>query len=353
MVTVDPAGRAPEDEQASPRSDVARALAGRRRAIVVGLALGLPISGVFLWLAIRGADLGEVRTALADATIGPLALALVAFGVVYSAQAERWRRIAATPTVGLLGFVEMVISSIACNNVLPGRVGDLLRARWLSTRSGMVSGRALATVVLDRTCDMVILLALLLATLFEVTGAAWSRRIAIGSVLLVLGLAVVLVAARMYTRRRERGRLASRNVVRRILRDVLEGLAEPMGRRRFVTALFLSAVAWFSYAGAAICAGRSVGFHLGLVDALFTTAVLNLGAAIPSSPGFVGTYQWLAVVSLGAAGVGHAQALAFAILLQAVWYVPTTLLGALSLAARGARTMTSAPVRRPDSGSAS
>jgi glycosyltransferase 2 family protein len=332
---------------------VLRTLAGRRRAIVVGLVLGLPVSGVFLWLAIRGADLGDVRSALADASIGPLVLALVAFGVVYGAQAERWRRIAATPNVGLVGFAEMVISSVACNNVLPGRIGDLLRARWLSTRSGMVSGRALATVVLDRSCDLVVLLVLLLATLFEVTGAAWSRSIAVGSVVLVLGLAAVLVAARLYIRRRDRGRLASRNVVRRILRDVVEGLAEPMGRRRLAGALLLSAVAWFAYAGAAICAGRSVGFHLSLVDALFVTAVLNLGAAIPSSPGFVGTYQWLAKVSLGAAGVGHNQALAFAILLQAVWYVPTTLLGGVSLAARGARTVTAAPVRRSGSGSAS
>jgi uncharacterized protein (TIRG00374 family) len=352
VVTLEPGSHEPEGA-VTPRLDIARALAGRRRAIIGGLALGLPISGVFLWLAIRGADLGEVRTALADASIAPLGLALVAFGVVYCAQSERWRRIAATPAVGLIGFGEMVVSSIACNNVLPGRVGDLLRARWLATRSGMASGRALATVVLDRTCDMVVLLVLLLTTLFEVTGAAWSRRIAVGAVVLVLGLGVVLVAARLYTRRRERGRLASRNLLRRILRDVVDGLAEPMGRWRLASALLLSAVAWFAYAGAVICAGRAVGFHLGLVDALFTTAVLNLGAAIPSSPGFVGTYQWLGVVSLGAAGIAHAQALAFAILLQAVWYVPTTLLGALSLVARGTRTMTSASVRRSGSGSAS
>jgi len=351
VLTDEPSGEVLE--AATPRSDVRTALAGRRRSIVFGLVLGLPVSGVFLWLAVRGADLEEVRTALADAAPGPLVLALVAFGVVYCAQAERWRRIAATPDVGLLGFAEIVISSIACNNVLPGRIGDLLRARWLATRAGIVSGRALATVVLDRTCDLVVLLVLLLATLFEVTGAAWPRRIAVGSVVLVVALVVVLVGARLYAQRRDRSRLASRNLVRRILRDVIEGLAEPMGRRRLAAALVLSCVAWFAYAGAAISAGRSVGFHLGLVDALFTTAVLNLGAAIPSSPGFVGTYQWLAVVSLGAAGIGHAPALAFAILLQAVWYVPTTLLGAVSLVARGARTMTSAPVRRPGSGSAS
>jgi glycosyltransferase 2 family protein len=343
--------QAPPD---TPRSELAGALAGRRRAVVLGLALGLPVSGTFLWLAVRGADLGDLRSTLSGASLAPLALALAAFGVVYGAQAERWRRIADSPRLGLFGFAEMVVSSVACNNVLPGRIGDLLRARWLARRAAMPSGRALATVVLDRTCDLVVLFALLLATVFEMTNASWSRRIALGSLVLVLVLVVLLVAARIYTRRRPRSRLASRGLPRRILRDVVEGLAEPMGRRRLAAAVLLSGVAWFAYAGAAICAGRSVGFRLSLGEALFTTAVLNLGAAIPSSPGFVGTYQWLAVVSLGAVDVSKANALAFAILLQAVWYLPTTLLGAVALVARGARTVSTPPaVRRSDSESAS
>ena len=54
---------------------------------------------------------------------------------------------------------------------------------------------------------------------------------------------------------------------------------------------------------------------------------MNLGVAIPSSPGFVGTYQWLAVASLGLFDVPREDALAFAILMQAVWYLPTTVVG--------------------------
>jgi uncharacterized membrane protein YbhN (UPF0104 family) len=80
-----------------------------------------------------------------------------------------------------------------------------------------------------------------------------------------------------------------------------------------------------------------VGIELDLVDALFVAAVMNLGVAIPSSPGFVGTYQWLGVASLGLLGVADDEALAFAILLHASWYLPTTLLGGLALAVRAVR----------------
>lgn len=41
----------------------------------------------------------------------------------------------------------------------------------------------------------------------------------------------------------------------------------------------------------------------------------------------MGTYQWLSVAGLGLFGVGHAEAFAFAIVLQAVWFIPTTIAG--------------------------
>jgi hypothetical protein len=41
----------------------------------------------------------------------------------------------------------------------------------------------------------------------------------------------------------------------------------------------------------------------------------------------VGTYQWLSVSALVAVGVDTNLALAFALLMQAVWFVPTTIVG--------------------------
>ena len=58
---------------------------------------------------------------------------------------------------------------------------------------------------------------------------------------------------------------------------------------------------------------------------MFVASVLALGVAIPSSPGYVGTYQWLGVASLGLLDVPVNEALAFSILMQASWFIPTTL----------------------------
>jgi uncharacterized membrane protein YbhN (UPF0104 family) len=67
--------------------------------------------------------------------------------------------------------------------------------------------------------------------------------------------------------------------------------------------------------------------------------VINLGVAIPSSPGFIGTYQWLGVSALALFDVPTEEALAFSILMQAVWYVPTLLVGGTLLVVRAVGAM--------------
>ncbi len=297
-----------------------------RRAVVFGLVVGIPASILFLWLAFRNANVDAVWDAAREADLGLVGLAILAIAAVYVFQAARWRRIAQTERPGLPRFLELVVGAVACNNVLPGRLGELFRARWLAVDAAIPSGRALATVGLDRGSDVVALFVFLLVSLPFVASAGWIREIAIGGALLVVLLLVLLAAARGYARvrhrdRRERGRL------RRIARDVVDTLAEPLGRRLVVEALGLSLLAWGAFAVAVWLVARSLGIELALGDCVFVTAVLNLGVAIPSSPGFVGTYQWLSVAALGAFDVPREDALAFSFLLQASWYLPTTIVG--------------------------
>lgn len=312
---------------------VGTTLPGNNRRVLVGVLVGLPISAAFLWLAVRSADLTVVRRTLSDADARLVALAVAAIACMYVFQALRWRKITRAPQVGFPRFYEMVVSGVACNNVLPARLGDLLRARWLGVEARMPTGRSLGTVVLDRGCDVGALFIFLLVGLASVASSKWLVAIAVGAGAMLLGLVTAVLLARRYTRRRERER-RSRGLARVILRDAAEALAEPVGRRRPAVWIALSVGAWTMWAVAAMLVARSLGVELGLVDAMFVAAVLNLGAAIPSSPGFVGTYEWLGVASLGLLSIASEDALAFTILLHATWYVPTTLAGGSALGVR-------------------
>jgi uncharacterized protein (TIRG00374 family) len=317
---------------------------GRGKVLVV---LGsLTLSAVFLWLALRNADLDAVRHALGDANLAPVGLAVVVLGFGYGFQAARWRRVADTPELPLRSFYAMLIGGLACNNVLPVRIGEFLRAGWLSRDARISGGRAFGSVVLDRICDIVTLAVFFAIGLQAVATAGWLKRLAIGAVLVVILIALVLVLARVYagTRRHSAGR-RPRGRLLTLLRETVEMLGEPIGRHRAATWLGLSACTWSLSALGAALVGRSLGIDLSPLEAVFVTSSLALGVAIPSSPGYIGTYQWMGIAALGLLDVPVEQALAFAILMQATWFVPTTLVGGAFIAVRALRGR---PVRAPD-----
>ena len=298
----------------------------RRRSGAL-LGIGIASSAFFLWLVFRDADLHAVWAALRGANLLLVLLAAVVVQGVYVAQAARWRRIADTLALTVARFYALVLAGIGANNVLPLRIGDLLRARWLATSADIPTGRSLASVFRDRVCDVITLVVALAASLPFVGGPAWVARIAVGGVVLLAALALFGAGAVFYARTRPRARREKRGRVRRLVRDTIDELASPIGRRRAVLALALSVVAWGVWACAAGLVCRSLGFSLSPTELVFVTAVINLGVVIPSSPGFIGTYQWLAVSALGVIGVDGEVAIAFSLLMQAIWYIPTTVVG--------------------------
>src|SRR5688572_2327320 len=147
-----------------------------RSRVLIALG-GLAISAIFLWLAIRDTDPDEVRAALTNAEVELVVLASALFLVGYFVQATRWRKIAATPQVRPRRFYEMVLAGLACNNILPIRIGEVLRAGWLSREAPMPGGRALGTVALDRACDVIALVLFLAVGLQAVPTPEWLQRL--------------------------------------------------------------------------------------------------------------------------------------------------------------------------------
>ena len=311
------------------------------RRVLLGLALGIPLSALFLWLAVRALDFERVLEALRRADPVRVGLAVATMTAVYAVQAERWRWIARhearLPFRRFLGFV---IAGLATNNVVPGRLGELVRACLLAEAGRTSRPRALATVVVDRIADVLALAAVLAVSYPFLPHPVWLERLSVVAVPLSLSLAAALAAAWWYSRRSGRrtgGRLSPRRPsrLRGAVGDLLGAIGRTVSWRDAAVVLPLSLCAWCVWGLSAWLVASALGLHLSLLEVAFVTAVLNLGTAIPSSPGFVGTYQWLSVSGLGLLGVGRPEAFAFSVLMQAVWFVPTTGAGLVLIARSG------------------
>ena len=315
------------------------------RNVIVGTVVGIPLGALFAYLAARQVEWSDVSAALGRADAAPLAGAVAAMLGVYVVQALRWRWLArADADLPRRTFLKYVLAGIAVNNVVPGRPGDLLRAQWLGTESGAPRSRTLATVMVDRASDVFALVAALAVGFAATSHPTWLRNLALLAAAAAAVIAAVLVVSRAHSvrrvadRRNQHGRLLTR--AWRLGATVLTAMGRSVNRRDAAVAGALSAVAWTSWAAGAWLVAHSLGIALSPLELALVTGVVNLGVAIPSSPGFVGTYQWLCVSVLGLFGVAPAAAFAFAVLLHASWFVPTTLAGATLLVRAGASRLT-------------
>ena len=117
--------------------------------------LGVAVSVVFLWLALRGLDLALFWDALKHADyVWLIPGVLVYFGAVW-ARSWRWhyllRNIKVVPVREL--FPAVTIGYMG-NNIYPARAGELLRAYVLKKDEGVSMSASVATIVVERIFDM-------------------------------------------------------------------------------------------------------------------------------------------------------------------------------------------------------
>jgi hypothetical protein len=341
----------PDSSPATPGNDVV--IAGPRllrRNMRVGLLVGVPLSLIFLFLAVRGLDAGEVTDTLRRADPLPVVGAVTLIGVIYSVQAARWRWIARrSARMRWRSFLRLVIASVAVNNVIPGRPGEVLRGYWLGRAAGTPQNRAFSTVVVDRSSDVLFLVVAFSVIFPFVPHRSWVRHVFLAALILGALLCCVLAVARLHARGRRLAPAGGPDWLRRSrpvrqLSGLVHGTGALVNGRDVVVVLAFTAAVWSCWAFAAWLVADALGIGVSPLEIAFLTTVVNLGAAIPSSPGFVGTFQWLCVSGMALFGVGQAEALAFSIVMQAIWYIPTTAFGVILLTHGGITAWSSRPM---------
>jgi uncharacterized protein (TIRG00374 family) len=323
-----------ESAEAAPAPTPAAATP-KPRPVLPWLVLGGAVSLALLWLAARGVDLGEVGAALQQTQPGLVVAGCALILLSYPVLALRWTVIARhTGPPPFRGALELVLIGAAVNNALPGRLGEVARALGLSRLVRRPFLQALGTVVVDRIADVVFFAVCFGATLPLVPGADWVRAIGVSGAIFAMVILAGLVAAVLVVRRRGPSS-GSHGGLLRHLGVFARGLDCIRSASALVAVMACTAAAWSVWILGAWLVGRSLGLELSGAEIVFTTGALGLGSVIPSAPGYIGTYHWLAASALGLFGVARPDALAFAVLIHATWFVPTTIAGLALMARRG------------------
>jgi glycosyltransferase 2 family protein len=101
---------------------------------------------------------------------------------------------------------------------------------------------------------------------------------------------------------------------------------------RLIGFLSLTIVIWFADALSTLVGMHALGMSTTLPVALLLITGLGLGSALPSTPGYVGIYQFVAVGVLVPFGFSKTNAIAYILLAQALQYVYITFWGLIAFA---------------------
>jgi uncharacterized protein (TIRG00374 family) len=306
----------------------------RWRSLLIALAL----AAVLLYFAFRNVDWAELGATLAGARPQYLALSVGLLSCSTFLRGLRWRLLLAAdrPIPPLLGFWGVSVGYLG-NGFLPARAGELLRSALVARNTGLGVTYVIATALTERILDavaLVLILAAALATLEQVpdwllAAARAGAVLGLGGLLGLLILpyfegVVVAILSRLPLPPALRDRLAT--FVERFLLG-LRAVRSPARASQF---LGLTAAVWMIDATAMVICARGLDLTLGYRTAFLMLAALGLASAAPSTPGFVGIYQFVAVTILPLFGFSEARALALILAVQGTIYltiIPWGLLG--------------------------
>jgi uncharacterized protein (TIRG00374 family) len=307
--------------------------------------LSIAVSGIFLWAAFRGVDFSDVAAELRKTEPLWIGGAVVLSFLIMVFRAWRWQLELRPLEHVPLGRL-WVITAVAymCINVLPVRLGEVVRPWLLSRRSNVKFSNVVGNLVIEKTMDsLVILLFMLLGLMSVEVLPVWVRR---GAILpaVVAGAMVGLVAlvwwrGERFVDDRVLGWLPARfhSGVRKVviaIRDGMRIVPDPW----LLTKVFLLSLALWSLP---ILSSWMVikAFHF---DVPFSAAVvvfifIGFGTALPNAPGMIGVFQYACVLALGLFGIEQPRAAAYGLVLNAVQFLTIILQGVIALPLAGVR----------------
>jgi len=316
------------------------------RSRVLLVVINLVSIGCLVW-ALRDAKLGELKDDLADTRWWWVAVAVVADVVMYFWHAMRWR-ILLRPVVRLRFWdtVRAIYVGLFANEVLPFRVGEVLRCYLLTKETRLLANQttlplsvSLTSALIERVFDGIWLSVCLFVMLRLIPIPRGLHYLVFwGYVLMIAVVVLAMALGGAMFHHYQSGPTPSTKPWRRQLRILCEDL-EIIGHSRYLFAAFLQSLPYLLLGVIPVYASfRAYGFDLPLKAAFGLLVILRLGGVVPQAPGNLGVFNLLARESLiYIFNVVPDEAGRFSLVLWATVTLPLLIGGAISLVVTGSK----------------
>ncbi|HEY7648781.1 MAG TPA: lysylphosphatidylglycerol synthase transmembrane domain-containing protein [Methylomirabilota bacterium] len=295
----------------------------------VGVAISLALLASLLWTV----DLKEVWRQIQETAWGWTLVSAALAPIGLWIRARRWRYLF-PPRSEPPALVPAMMIGYMVNNILPLRAGEIVRVYVVARRWGRGFWTALATLVVERVLDSLVLVLILGVLIFLIPVPAtlrWAATILVAiDVIAVAMLSVLAVAPDAGERvlRRATRRwpgLGDRGL--RVFRRFVDGLDGIRAPGHLLPLALWTVVVWLAPAAAAWVMFRAMHLDLSWLAAWTVLAFVGVGISIPAAPGYVGVFHYAAVLALQIFDVPRPAALGYALVFHASTVLTITVVG--------------------------
>jgi glycosyltransferase 2 family protein len=306
--------------------------------------IGITVSFVCLGFIAWQIDIIEIKNSFTNFQWIYLLWGVLSLTLGYAMRVVRWSVLlrAAGAHISAAACAAPFLGSIALNNTLPMRAGDVVRALVFPSAIGIGKTTATGSLMMERLVDLLTLLAFLAIGLAISLKTELPEWLAVTAVSLAIIGGVTLILVFLFS-----GRLSlwcielantpllreypSRIRIIKIIASLLESF-DAMSRLPVLISLSISSlIVWLGESGLFFALLLGFGFDVGFETAVIVMAIATLSTLVPSSPGYVGPFHLAAFAAISMLGGTSGEAASFAVVSHLGVWLPTTLAGTMSI----------------------
>lgn len=306
-----------------------------KKSTIIQVIGGLLISSAGIYIFLKKVNIAEVWNQIRATQWWVIAVVAALSPLSMWFRTMRWKiMLPSRDGTEKKGLFSIVIIAFMINNILPARLGEAARALLLWRRNKFTAVESIGSLVVERALDSLIFLSFLFVPIFF--KKALGNLFLYGTVCLVgfvaaIGTLAVYGLFPEYTKKKALflstwipGKI--RVKISNVSKELVSNLDWVFSVEKVTKVILLSFLTIFCYVGMIWLLGFQIQ-SFGCLDSMFGVAFAALGAAIPLSPGYVGTLHAMLSEGLTLLGVTVERAGAIAILYHAIGYIIITVLG--------------------------
>ena len=310
------------------------------------LWIGLLISALFVFLALRNVDMARMWAVIKSADLFFLFMVIVLTFFQFVVRAWRWRIfLEPIKETGFLNRLSTILIGFGANCIFPARLGEFIRANYLGHTEGISGSSTFGTLVVERLFDGFTLLLILMIGLIGTNFTGQWQAISgglrtTGFFLLFLYIIFILILVGFKYKTRRFMDLLNRFLffipshlrpkIMETIWNFSRGIVLVRNPFKWFQIIFYSLLIWFVNLYQVEMIERALGLELPFIAAFLIMAMASIGVMIPSAPGYIGTFHLSVLYGFLFYGIGHEEALSAAVLWHGVVFFPTLIFGLMA-----------------------